>query len=239
MINIRFNAIKVFFSDFCLMCIIKKIFFVYLWLFCGTLISWIDKDSGFNVGFPGIDKVTWIMEEDWIYFGLMTLMCDFWWTKSWCISVFVEVFWYEAMFVIGSEELFPCSLFIDEQKTTEKRFFQLTLMFYYDFSYLFIVDSTTLTFIFQLWRWKVSWFVLFSGVMLITYLIVCVIALVETILILNGVSKVSVENWFNNVVKLVVVVSMSAVKRVLNIYSIFISKSMDSCCLCGLCSNFL
>ena len=46
---------------------------------------------------------------------------------------------------------------------------------------------------FQVWNGEVSWLVVFSGLMLIVYLFLCVEALVGTIMILKFVSKFSID----------------------------------------------
>ena len=128
MIKIRLNVIEVFFYDFWLMCISKILFLLYLCFFSGTLISCIYNRIGLIIDVHGIDKVTWIIEVDWIYYELMKLKCGFEWTRAWCISYFVGLFWSGAMFMIYLEELLPYSLFIDKQGATEMSCLQFTIM---------------------------------------------------------------------------------------------------------------
>ena len=90
-----------------------------------------------------IDRVIWIIEADYIYFGLMELKCGFGWTRSGCVSALVEVFWPGAIFVIDLYKLFPYSLFTDEQATLGRASFQVTITLYWYFSHVSIVHSTT------------------------------------------------------------------------------------------------
>ena len=92
------------------------------------LISYINNGSMSIVVVPDIDKVTWIIEVDQIYFGLMTLKCGFGWTRACCISVLIELFFTEDMLVIDLEELLYCILFMYEQGTTERACLQFTGM---------------------------------------------------------------------------------------------------------------
>ena len=99
--------------------IIKVLFFFYLWCFSELFVSCIENGSVFVGVVPGTDKFVWIIESDWIYFGLTTLKYDFWWTRARCIIILVEVLWPGSIYLIYLNNLFPCILFIDEQGTTD------------------------------------------------------------------------------------------------------------------------
>ena len=65
--------------------------------------------------------------------------------------------------------------------------------------YFFVVKSTKLKYFFQVCRREVYWLLLLPGFIMTSFMFLCVLALVGTILMMKGVSKVSVENWLNNI----------------------------------------
>ena len=64
------------------MCIIKILFFFYLWFFSYMFIGLIDKGGGFTFVVPGIDKFVWTIKANCIYFGSMKLKWVFGWTRA-------------------------------------------------------------------------------------------------------------------------------------------------------------
>ena len=70
--KIYLNGIKCFFVGCRLLCIIKILFFFYLWFFSEMLNFFVDNNSGLIGVVPDINKVSWIIEAYWIYFGLAT-----------------------------------------------------------------------------------------------------------------------------------------------------------------------
>ena len=83
----------------------------------------------------------------------------------------------------------------DHKKVMYKVYHHVTLIFFY----LFTGKYKTLEFFFYIWRWDFSWLVVVYVLILIAWPFLGELVLILTIMMVKGVSVVSVEDWSNNV----------------------------------------
>ena len=146
-----------------------------------------------------IDVVIWVNKVDWIHFRFMSYKCDFWGTWDWRVNVIVGFFRSWSMFVIVLKYLLYCFLFLNKQCTSESICLQFYIMLHQYFSHLLVVKSTSNTFFFRVWRWEFLWYLEESVFILSTCVFMYMLALIGDVLVIKGISKVSVNNIFNRV----------------------------------------